>query len=159
MSHDVTYDDLATMWAQRDPMPEGVVEKALVSIAMEDVDAEYELLHLVERSRELAGTRRDNDETLTIVFSGSTCSLMMRVSSLGDGVRRVDGWVSPPRRVRVTMKQETAEHSAESDGKGRFEIERVPEGFSRAVITDLSDDASAGDDDRQSLFATPIFEL
>ncbi|MDE9365750.1 hypothetical protein PZ938_09050 [Luteipulveratus sp. YIM 133132] len=154
MTNDVTYDDLARLWEARDPMPMGLVDKVLVSVAMEDLDAEYELMHLVERSRELVGTRRDNDETLTVVFSGSTCSLMMRVSPLEEGVRRVDGWVSPPRRVRVTMKQEDGEYVAESDAKGRFEIDRVPVGLTRAVITDL---AAAEDD--QNLFATPAFEL
>ncbi|AKU14837.1 hypothetical protein [Luteipulveratus mongoliensis] len=157
MKPDVTYADLATMWSAHDPMPDRLVDKVLVSVAMEDMDAEYELLHLVERSRELVGTRRDNDETLTIVFSGSTCSLMMRVSSLDASMRRVDGWVSPPRCVRVTVKHQDSEVSTESDSKGRFEIDRVHGGLCRMIVNDLAPDS--GDDNTQNLFATPSFEL
>ena len=45
------------MWDERDPMPPGLIDKVLVAIATENLEEEYELLHLVERSREL-GVRR-----------------------------------------------------------------------------------------------------
>ncbi len=71
--------DLATMWNTRDPMPPELVEQVLVAIATEDLDAEYELLHLVARTTELAGARGSSD-ALTISFSGEAFSLLLRVS-------------------------------------------------------------------------------
>ena len=44
--------DLAAMWQARDPMPDGLVERMLVAVATEDLDTEYELLHLMERTAE-----------------------------------------------------------------------------------------------------------
>ena len=76
----ISLRDLARMWDVRDPMPDDLVEKVLVAIETEDLDTEYELLHLMERTRELAGARGEG-EALTIAFSGGSFSLLLRVRS------------------------------------------------------------------------------
>ncbi len=156
-----TYAELAAMWSARDPAPVGLADRALVAIEMDDLDAEYEVLHLIEHSRTLTGTRAvaaaDADpsaETLTIVFSGNSCSLMMRVSPLDSRHRRIDGWVSPPHAADIQLKQQDREVTAESDARGRFEVDRMPSGLTRAVLTCAQADA-----DGEHLFATPAFEL
>jgi len=63
------------MWDAYDPMPADLVEQVLVAVATEDLDAEYELLHLVSRTSELAGARGTGD-ALTISFSGEAFSLL-----------------------------------------------------------------------------------
>lgn len=158
---DVTYAEIAHMWETRDPMPPGLVEKVLVTIASDDLDAEYELLHLVERTHDLAGTRRDVTEALTIIFSGEAISLMMRVSPLENDERRLDGWISPARTATVTLKQKDASYTAVADAKGRFEIAELPAGLSRVTLADVPD---LSDEDAEfqacaTLFATPTFEL
>jgi len=157
---DIQYADLAAMWQAHDPAPPGLAERALVAIEMEDLDAEYELLHVVEHSRTLAGTRGDSPETLTIVFSGNDCSVMMRISPLdGDG-RRVDGWVSPPRPVQVSLKQQDGTFRSTSDAKGRFEIARMPHGLARAILSALpGPDGTPHAESTEQLFATPAFEV
>lgn len=154
-----SYTALATMWQTYDPAPSDLAEQVLIALEMEDLDAEYELLHLTERSRALAGTRAaetcTENETLTIVFSGASCSLMMRVSPLDDGHRRVDGWVSPPRQVHITLKQQSGTVDTASDARGRFEVDRMPIGMTRAVLTE----ADAAESTEEQTFATPAFEL
>jgi hypothetical protein len=150
---DPLYADLAEMWKARDPMPPSLVDKVLVAIESENLDAEYELLHLVERSRELAGARGVSD-AVTIAFSGGAFSLLLRVSAVGDQACRVDGWVSPPQPMRVKVTQQARTFQALVDALGRFEISRLPTGLTRFWL--LSDDD--GDDPERS-FATPTFEL
>lgn len=150
---DALFDNIAAMWQARDPMPPGLVDKVLVAIETENLDAEYELLHLVERSRDLAGARGVGD-AVTIAFSGGAFSLLLRVSALGDAACRVDGWVSPPQPMRVKITQQSRTFQALVDTLGRFEISRLPTGLTRFWL--LSDDAG---EDAERSFATPTFEL
>jgi len=150
---DKVFDDLAQMWQRRDPIPEGLIDKVLVAMELENLDAEYELLHLVERSREMEGARGVSD-AVTIAFSGGPFSLLLRVSQLGDKFCRVDGWVSPPQAMQVKVTQQTRSWKTLVDALGRFEIDRLPSGLTRFWL--FSDDEQ---DDTERSFATPTFEL
>ncbi len=149
------WDRLAEMWEARDPMPSDLVDQVLVAIATDDIDAEYELLQLVERTDQLVGAR-GGGEALTISFSGESFALLLRVSGIGGASRRVDGWVTPAREMRVTVKQKSRTWEADVDSSGRFEIAKLPGGLSRFW---LSGGRSAKPDEEQELFATPAFEL
>jgi hypothetical protein len=151
---DTTFADLAAMWDRHDPMPEGLIDKVLVAIATENLDAEYELLHLVERSRELDGVRGGAGDATTIAFSGGAFSLLLRVTELTDKFCRVDGWVTPPQSMKVRITQQSRNFAAVVDALGRFEIPQLPTGLTRFFL--LSDDES---DDSERSFATPTFEL
>jgi hypothetical protein len=146
---------LATMWDTRDPMPPGLVEQVLVALATDDLDEEYELLHLVTRSSELAGARGTGD-ALTISFAGETFSLLLRVSPADGTYRRVDGWVTPAQEMRVSVKQRGHTFEAEVDHRGRFEIPRLPGGPSRLWLVGRLAGTSG---EEQELFATPTFNL
>lgn len=150
--NNVSLRALARMWDVRDPMPEHLVEKVLVAIETEDLDAEYELLHLMERTRELAGARGDG-EALTIAFSGGSFSLLLRVSDTGGAHCRVDGWVTPAQAMRVTVSQHETTQEAEVDARGRFEIARMPTGLTRFFLRSQDSDTAEG------MFATPTVEL
>jgi len=149
------WGDLATMWDARDPVPDGLVERVLVAMATEDLDAEYELLHLVERSHELAGARGSTD-AVTISFAGDSFSLLLRVSGTDTDVRRVDGWVTPAQEMRVSVKQGGRTFEADVDAGGRFEIPRLPAGPSRVWLVGLTEAPPA---QSRELFATPTFDL
>ncbi len=150
---DALFDDIAAMWRTRDPMPPALVDKVLVAIETEDLDEEYELLQLVERSRELAGTRGSGD-AFTIAFSAGGLSLLLRVSELDRTFRRVDGWVSPGQLMHVTVTQQSRSFEASVDVRGRFEIPRLPSGLTRFWLQ-----SHDGKDDSERSFATPTFEL
>ncbi len=151
--HEITRTELATMWERHDPMPEGLVEKVLVAIALENLDADYELLSLVERSRELEGVRGAGD-AFTITFSRGPFTLLLRVSGRGSSHRRVDGWVSPAQPMSVTVTQQGKSWEAAIDSLGRFEVPKLPAGLTRFWLR--AKDAAA---DSDGLFATPTFEL
>ena len=147
--HDVTLRDLAAMWEARDPMPDGLVERVLVAIETEDLDVEYELLHMIQRTEELAGTRGDG-EAITISFSGGKISLLLRVSALGHRQGRVDGWVTPAQPMKLSVSQKSKTWDAVVDSFGRFELPKLPTGMARFWLSSHDDKA---------LFATPTFEL
>jgi hypothetical protein len=149
---DPIFGDLATMWEERDPMPPGLIDKVLVAIAAENLDEEYELLHLVERSREMEGVRGAIGDAVTITFAGGAFSLLLRVTALGDTFCRVDGWVTPQAAMTLKVSQPTGTVHAIVDALGRFEIPRLPTGLTRFFL--VADD---GDDDGS--FATPTVEL
>jgi hypothetical protein len=151
---DAIYADLATMWDARDPMPSGLIDKVLVAIATENLDEEYELLHLVERSRELEGARGVVGDAITIAFSGGAFSLLLRVTDVAGAFCRVDGWVNPPRAMTLRISQPTGTLHALVDRLGRFEIPRLPTGLTRFFL--VADDAA---DESERFFATPTFEL
>jgi hypothetical protein len=160
-----TYEQLMRMWNARDPMPPDLPETVLVALALDDLDHDYELLHLVQQTRELAGTR-SQAEALTIVFSGVSVWLMMQVRSLSSSERRLDGWVSPARRLRVSVRQDGATWESRADAQGRFELPRLPSGLSRVVLSDLEEapadgepDADPAEEGESLQFATPAFEL
>ncbi len=148
---DITRAELATMWERHDPMPEGLVEKVLVAIALENLDADYELLSLVERTRELEGVRGSGD-AFTMTFSRGAFSLLLRVSGRGSHCR-VDGWVSPAQPMSVTVTQPGKSWDAAIDSLGRFELPKLPTGLTRLWLR-----ATEGADP-DGLFATPTFEL
>jgi hypothetical protein len=150
--YDATLRDLTRLWDRHDPMPRGLVERVLVAIETDDLDREYELLHLVERSHGLAGTRAVA-EAITISFAVGDFALMLRVSATRDGYRRVDGWATPPSRMRVTLSQHDHAVEADVDERGRFEFSEVPVGLTRFWL------ASTADSGRERLFSTPIVEL
>jgi hypothetical protein len=153
MSDDeATLRDLARLWDRYDPMPRGLVERVLVAIETDDLDREYELLHLVERSHELTGTRAVT-EALTISFAVGDFGLMLRVSATREGYCRVDGWATPPSRMRVTLSQQDHTLEVDVDERGRFEFGDVPVGLTRFWL------ASTGDPATERLFSTPIVEL
>jgi hypothetical protein len=151
--NDISFRDLKQMWEKRDPMPADLIEKVLVAIETEDLDAEYELLHLMERTRELSGARAGGD-ALTIAFSGGSFSLLLRVSELGTKHCRVDGWVTPAQSMRVTVTQQDTSQEAAVDARGRFEIPRMATGLTRFFLR--SEDSG---DTAEGMFATPTFEL
>jgi|1185.fasta_scaffold63311_2 hypothetical protein len=151
---DPIFGDLVTMWEERDPMPPGLVDKVLVAIATENLDEEYELLHLVERSHELEGARGAVTEATTITFAGGEFTLLLRVTPLGDTSCRVDGWVTPQAPMTLRVSQAGGTVHAVVDALGRFEIARLPTGLTRFFLA--ADDAP---DEAESSFATPTFEL
>ncbi|MEJ7741123.1 MAG: hypothetical protein WKF73_00445 [Nocardioidaceae bacterium] len=151
---DALLDDIAAMWRHADPVPAELVHKVLATMSGDDLDAEYELLHLVERSRQLEGARGVSD-TYTIVYSSGSHSLLLRVGSRGADDRRVDGWLSPPQAMTIRVTQDHDTRYAEADETGRFELDSLPAGLTRFWLA-FARQPEAGP---EQAFATPAFEL
>lgn len=118
---------LRGMWQRRDPVPVGLVESVLARIAGFDLDVEYEMLTLVESTERLAGVR-GSAEARNLTFASQAATVMLRVSELPGGRRRLDGWVSPPAVLSVVLTCAGVQLQTSSDANGRFELADVPAG-------------------------------
>ena len=134
---DPLLDRLAETWGRHDPVPTGVVERALATVhaaaGPDDLDVELELLLLVERSEELAGTRAGAG-SITLRFSGDEMQLLLRVTPTGADTCRVDGWLTPDDGVTVTAVQDGHEVAALVESPGRFEFPFLRRGLTRLVV-------------------------
>jgi hypothetical protein len=156
---DLSDDDLLAgvraHWEARDPVPDGTVARlqaaaALAASERYDVGLDLELMLLVERTEELAGTRGSATSAYTLRFAHDGVDLLLRVS--GDGHRsRVDGWVVPPAPVTVTVLRGAEPlTSLEVADTGRFEVPDLAPGLHRLRL-EPADGATA--------FLTPAFEI
>jgi hypothetical protein len=135
MSREPVFDSLAQMWELVDPVPDGLADRVLVSLAVDDLDAEYELLHLTERSDRLVGVRSGGeDDVLTFTFDSEELSMVLRVSSTGPDTCRVDGWISPARPMTVTAAQAGVSLEANVVDEGRFEFPELRSGATRFLL-------------------------
>lgn len=139
-----------TMQALRAEVAE--LERLPGELASADLD--IELMLLIERSNELAGTR-GTTTSFTLTFTADGLDLMVRGSSSGDDdTRRLDGWIVPPapatiRATRVTDSKRSWETSI--DERGRFEFVELPPGLYRLWLVSREDETRA--------FGTPTFEI
>lgn len=163
MTRDDVFDSLELMWSERDPVPAGLVERmqavAAAEVALADTDLDYELMLLIERSTELAGTR-GTSTAYTLRFGTDNLDLLVRAGGGNGGTggtTRLDGWIVPP--APVTVRATRIEHGATEeqswevvvDAQGRFEFAELPAGLYRLWLTPRDDDAKA--------FGTPAFEI
>ena len=143
------------MYAELDPPPVGLTERVLAALAVDDLDLEYELLTMVHRSQQLAGVRSGDDQKLVMEFTAAGITVMLRISPVDAGHRRIDGWVtrttdadSP--ELTASLWQEPGTHTAPVGAHGRFEFAAVPRGLTRLDLN------AAGAD---NAFRTTLFEI
>jgi hypothetical protein len=122
---------VSLLYAERDPTPPDLADGVLALLAVQDLEAEYELLTLVERVDTRVGTRSGHEpetsDTVTLEFAGTTYRVLVRVTRADDDHRRLDGWVLPalPMRVFLGPPGDGLAHtrqSAYADRDGRFEF-------------------------------------
>ena len=149
---DPLLDELAAVWEARDPAPSGLVERSLRTVhdafGADDLDLELELLVLLDRSAELAGTRAGAGP-VTLQFAGrlegdAELQLLVRVTPLSADECRVDGWVTPDTGVTVVAVQGQRRTEAVVSGPGRFEFARLGRGETRLVVSTGPDPQAAG---------------
>lgn len=138
------FTDLRAMYEVLDPPPERLAEAMIAAIAAEDLDADYELLSLLSRSTELVGTRGSG--VITIEFSHDETSVLLRVATVDDTTRRVDGWVTGTAATEARLTAGDQTFTAEVTD-GRFEFDDLPAGLIRIYFS--------GDTE----LATPTFEI
>jgi hypothetical protein len=156
---DGMYAGIRTYWDARDPVPEGMVARlqtaaALAAADLYDVGLDIELMLLVERTEELAGTRGASTAAYTLRFAHDGVDLLLRVSSEG-AASRIDGWVVPPSPVAVVVQRDSAagwsdDGTLEVADTGRFELPDLSPGMLRLRLEPA---------DGSTTFMTPAFEI
>lgn len=142
---DPIFTNLRAMYEVLDPPPDHLTDAMIAAVAAEDVDAEYELLSLLSRSNDLAGTRGSG--VLTIEFSHDETSVLLRVAELDDDQRRVDGWVTGADGTEARLVADERSTTAPLTD-GRFEFASVPAGLIRIYFSGGATE-----------LATPTFEI
>ncbi len=138
-----------------DPMPPGMLDRIVTvvgELARHDADLEFELMLVVERFRELVGTR-GGSQSYTLRFGADDVELLVRITTADDeGRARLDGWLVPALSGPVQVREVEGEkrcYDGSADASGRFEFPELPAGFYR-----LSLELAGG-----HTFATPAFEI
>ncbi len=143
------------MYSELDPPPAGLTERVLAALAVDDLDLEYELLTMVHRSQQLAGVRSGDDQKLVMEFTAAGITVMLRISRVDAGHRRIDGWVTRTTdagdaELTASLWQEQGTHTSPVGAHGRFEFAAVPRGLTRLDLN------AAGSD---NAFRTTLFEI
>lgn len=154
-ARDPLLDAVRAAWERWDPPPADLADTVLVAIAMDDIDADYEFLTLVQRDAHLAGTRHDGvSDRILIELRSGTLTVLVRVSREPTGTRRLDGWVAPASGGLVTLVQDDRSVAAVIDANGRFDIPDARPGLTRLVVSpDAGPEAPLGE------FRTTVFEI
>jgi hypothetical protein len=143
---------------QLDPMPDGVVERSLFALAVDDIDAA--VFQLAEQYRlEPSGARGgegegDGEEARGVTFDSDSLTIMIRISLLAGGVR-IDGWLAPPQACRVELRSGDRLVRADADAEGRFVLDAIPRGLAQLVVR-LSETLTG---DRGQSILTPAIVL
>ncbi|MGH6656117.1 MAG: hypothetical protein ACRDVE_13045 [Actinocrinis sp.] len=122
-----------------DPMPDGVVQRSLFALAVQDIDAE--VFRLAEQYRlEPAGVRGGEaqqdgggEEARVVTFDSDSLTIMIRISQLAGAVR-IDGWLAPPQACRVELRSGERTIAAAVDDEGRFVLDAIPRGLAQLVV-------------------------
>jgi hypothetical protein len=146
-------------WESRDPVPEGMMARLQTSAALAasdlyGVSLDIELMLLVERTEELAGTRGTSTSAYTLRFAHAGVDLLLRIST-DSTTSRIDGWVVPPSAITVVVQRTSAtgwsdETSLEVGNAGRFELPDLAPGMLRLRLEPANGSTS---------FMTPAFEI
>lgn len=133
-----------------DPVPAGLVDRALFALTLDRLQAE--MVELVRLETPALAVRGDAEtvEARTITFTADPCTVMISLSAGASGVR-VDGWVAPAVRCVVEVYRPEGRIATESDDDGCFVLADVPHGPASFVLRRV--------DGTGPTVSTPVIEL
>ncbi len=150
--------EIRDCWQRNDPPPPGLAERVLAALAMEDLELDYVLLTMASSTREPTGARSAaavDTAPLRLEFADADVSLLLRVSIVDSGHRRIDGWVVPDASQTVTVWRSGRTQTVTVGAHGRFAFARVPAGLVRLWISGPSPDSA----EAERCFGTTLFEI
>ncbi|HVV23807.1 MAG TPA: hypothetical protein VHF06_30515 [Pseudonocardiaceae bacterium] len=122
--------EVRQLWAERDPLPDGLVDQIQFAIDLEHLDVEVLRMTLLD---EATSTRGDEVSRL-VTFSSDTLTIMIRVFPAKDGTNRIDGWLTPGDSHPVELRTGDDTLTTESDTTGRFAFRAVPGGLAQLMV-------------------------
>ena len=146
--------EVARLYEEVDPVPDGLTDRLSFALALDELYAE-----VAEMSRvpmDLAGIRGDLAavRTETLTFTAESLTAMITVTHVGPDRVRVDGWVAPAQGLPVRLRMQQGRLETLANAAGRFSFDDLPDGF-----VQLSFHPATGGDCGGSAVVTPSFEL
>lgn len=132
-------DRIEALYAQLDPVPDGLVDRVQFGITLDALHAEIAEL---QRSSDLVGVRSDLADAQTITFTSARLTTMVTISPISTEFTRIDGWVVPGGDVTVELRTRDGVVSTAADADGRFAFESVHRGMAQFVLRTADPDAA-----------------
>jgi hypothetical protein len=122
--------EVKQLWAERDPVPAGLVDQIQFAIDLECLDVEVLRMTMLDE----ATSARGDELSRLVTFSSDTLTIMIRVFPGKDGTNRIDGWLTPGDSHPIELRTGDATMTTESDTTGRFAFRAVPGGLAQLMV-------------------------
>jgi hypothetical protein len=149
-----TLEQVRQLYAGVDPVPAGLVDRVMFSLALDEVFDE--VAELVRVPLDALAVRGDDVamRTETLTFSADPLSALVTVTRVAAGSVRIDGWLTPAVAYRVRLRvQDAGEMDTDANDQGRFSFEEVPEGLGQLSFVVGADRGTS------KTVVTPVFAL
>jgi hypothetical protein len=126
-------NSLRANFDDRDPVPDGLVERIQFQITLDALNTEVATLTQLDLAA--AGARSTTTEAVrTITFTTDSLTTMVTLTPLPDGTVRVDGWAAPGAGLGVELLLADGPRHTYADDDGRFVFESVPSGLAKFAL-------------------------
>lgn len=152
--------EVARLYEEADPVPQGLLDRLSFGLALDDLYAE--VAEMTRVPTDLAGVRGDLAavRTETLTFTAESLTAMITVTHVGPDRVRLDGWAAPAQRLQVRLRMRQGRLETLADAAGRFSFADLPEGFVQLSFhPETGGDGGDDGDDGGSAVVTPSFEL
>ena len=123
---------VAAMYDELDPLPDGLVDRLQFAMTLDALHAE---IARIERMDDLVGARSEGvSEVQTVTFSTSNTTTTVSITPAGADRVRIDGWAAEGAGWLVELRTDAERFTTHADEDGRFVFESVPRGLAQFVL-------------------------
>lgn len=139
---------MAALYAEADPMPDGLVERIQFELTLDALHTEVATLTRLDLAgsgaRGATGPTAEPEAVRTITFTAEAVTTMVTITTQPGGTVRVDGWAVPGAGLRIEVLLAGETRQTEADDDGRFVVDDLPAGLAKfALHLDGPDGAAA----------------